>query len=139
MKPIVSPMEVILALTTEEYEEDEGRRRAFYGKPSVYANTLLELQAELAEAVQEKEKQLVAQEAQTTKDHPTSHSLVTVDPQTALITPNYQDIIGDSLARFQERDYKGLRPEVGETPVQATIEKGKHGIARGYTDGEGVK
>jgi hypothetical protein len=37
-----------------------------------------------------------------------------------------------AMQRLYERSYVGLEPKIGITPVQASMEEGRVGIARGY-------
>lgn len=132
MKPVVAPAEVLVALTSSDTDEDAASQ---YGRAAVYS-TSIECSLEAIrsalvarrQALEERDTtQLSVEEADRWS---TSGALVHVGHTSGVLTT--QSTSQGALTRLYEREYIGLDPRVGETPVQAEIIDGKSGIARGY-------
>ncbi|RNF13037.1 putative diphthamide synthesis protein [Trypanosoma conorhini] len=123
-KPIVSPIEVLLALRTEDCDAP------LFGHPAVYSTAFDSVLPLLREAMQAVE---VARAERNT-------STVAVPMEggggAALIRASAGVVAtqgaNGALARLHERTFVGLDPKKGQTPVQGEILEGRHGIARGY-------
>lgn len=130
LKPVVSPVEVLLALTAE------GACSPQYGIASAYSTAFDLMIPTLTCALQERQDAVTA---------------ATADPSAAPKDPLWQEsaaliqmsstgggaltVAGSSqgaLARLQERSFIGLDPQIGQTAVQRELVDGRHGIARGY-------
>ncbi|CBZ30048.1 conserved hypothetical protein [Leishmania mexicana MHOM/GT/2001/U1103] len=148
MKPIVSPAEVLVALTsTDDTQADEQ-----YGMVAVYTTSFQAVLPLLKRAVQSRRSELESRAGGTDAD--TQHRQNVEEGQWtssgALVRASLgsggdalivQGSSQGALARLYEREYVGLDPRVGQTPIQADILEGKHGIARGYAkerEGQGV-
>lgn len=117
-KPIVSPVEVLLALRAEDVDSP------LYGHPAVFSTTfdsILPLLRNEVEAATGSQKRKEEQRGDCT-------TLI----RTMAGTVMTHDGGGSALDRLYQRTYVGLEPRTGQTPVQTQIEKGRHGIARGY-------
>ncbi|CBZ37396.1 hypothetical protein, conserved [Leishmania donovani] len=148
MKPIVSPAEVLVALTSaDDTQADEQ-----YGMAAVYTTCFQAVLPLLKRAVQARRSELESraggtdadtQQRQNDEEERWTSSGALVRASTgsgggALIG---QGSSQGALARLHDREYVGLDPRVGQTPVQAGILEGKHGIALGYAkerEGQGV-
>ncbi|CAG9580868.1 conserved hypothetical protein [Leishmania major strain Friedlin] len=148
MKPIVSPAEVLVALmSADDTQADEQ-----YGMAAVYTTSFQAVLPLLKRAVQARQSELKSraggtdadpQQRQNDEEERWTSSGALVRASTgsgggALIG---QGSSQGALARLYDREYVGLDPRVGQTPVQANILEGKHGIARGYAkerEGQGV-
>eukprot|EP00796_Vickermania_ingenoplastis_P008423 gene8423-5903_t len=117
MKPVVSPAEVLIALSDDEEK---------YKVPAAFNTALEYILDPLQRAIHQKEAQAkLGQDNQ--EDWRESAQLVRA--ATSLTCAG--DGSG-ALAKLYERSYVGLDPRVGATPVQQNIAQGKEGIARGY-------
>ncbi|ORC91584.1 putative diphthamide synthesis protein [Trypanosoma theileri] len=124
-KPIVSPIEVLLALRTEDGDSP------LFGHHAVYSTTFDAVLPLLREAVESVDKERAETKSSTV------HMPGGADGSGAALiraTAGTLAIAGanGALVRLHERSFVGLDPQVGQTPVQAAIVEGRHGIARGY-------
>lgn len=123
MKPVVSPVEVIIALSEENDE-------SVYKLPAAYSTALEFVIPPLENAVR---KKTLALEQQKKIGHQSEESwkesAQLVRSSNALSSGTGS---AGALDRLYSRSYVGLEPQIGETPIQEAITKGKHGIARGY-------
>ncbi|GET91996.1 hypothetical protein, conserved [Leishmania tarentolae] len=139
LKPIVSPAEVLVALTSA----DDLQADKQYGMAAVYTTSFQAVLPLLKDAVQARQAQLDGGAGGTDADGRKRQN----DQEErwicsgALVRANTGSVGGaliaqggsqGALARLYEREYVGLDPRVGQTPIQAGILEGKHGIARGY-------
>lgn len=132
MKPVVSPAEILIALTAADCES------AQYKIPAAF-NTALEyvlgpLQSAIDEKTASQEKKI-----NDDKDGKTDEGKEIEESwqdSTQLVrcsnTVSTNVASAGALERLYERSYVGLDLRTGETPVQSAIVKGKTGIARGY-------
>ncbi|KAG5469526.1 hypothetical protein LSCM1_02749 [Leishmania martiniquensis] len=140
MKPIVSPAEVLVALTSAD---DDARVEDQYGMAAVYTASFPTVLQALKDAVQARRSKLESRasgteaftaQGQNGEDERWASSGALVRTGTgrsggALVE---QSCSQGALARLYDREYVGLDPRVGQTPVQPEVLEGKHGIARGY-------
>ena len=107
MKPLLSPIEVLLALGYCDYSDSSAFTTSF--QPVLAAKTDVEDSA--AGEVDASNGQLVASR------------------------PLNVAVVGQSaVQRLNERSYVGLDPQLGQTAVQTEIIEGRHGIAKGYVE-----
>ncbi|KEG14130.1 putative diphthamide synthesis protein [Trypanosoma grayi] len=123
-KPIVSPVEVLLALRTEDGDSP------LYGHRAVYSTTFDCVLPPLREAMQAIESDR-AKEKTATVALPQEGGSGAALIRASAGTLTTQGANG-ALIRLHERTFVGLDPKTGQTPVQAEILQGHHGIARGY-------
>ncbi|RNF11114.1 putative diphthamide synthesis protein [Trypanosoma rangeli] len=124
-KPIVSPIEVILALRMEDCDSP------LFGHPAVYSTTFDSVLPLLREAMQAVENARAAGDTSTV-------AVPMEDGCGAALIRASAGVVATqgangALARLHERTFVGLDPKNGQTPVQDEILEGRHGIARGYT------
>lgn len=137
MKPIVSPAELLVALTTTDDSEGE----ALYGMAAVYTTSFETALGVLRNAVRVRKLEMDsrargdAESEQRRKDEEerwaSSGVLVRAGGSGGGVL-TVQESSQGALARLYEREYVGLDPRIGQTPIQAEVMEGKHGIARGY-------
>lgn len=139
MKPIVSPAELLVALTSiDDTEADEQ-----YGMAAVYTTSFETVLRALTDAVQARRRELEDAAAESdAKARREKEEARWAGSGTLVRTGAGSNggggaltVHGSSqgaLARFYEREYVGLDPRIGQTPVQTAVLEGKHGIARGY-------
>ncbi|KAG8346004.1 putative diphthamide synthesis protein [Trypanosoma vivax] len=117
-KPVVSPVEVLLALCAEDEDSP------LFGHPAVYSTTFDSILPLLRKAV-------AAYVGATTGPHEQSCSgAALIHSSTGTLTSHGS--AAGALERLHQRSYVGLEPRVGQTPVQTAVVEGQHGIARGY-------
>ena len=140
MKPIVSPAELLVALTTS----DDTAADVQYGMAAVYTTSFQASLRVLRSAVQARKKEVACHvsedeaSARRRKDEEaerwaSSGALVHAGGGSggdgALTVHESSQ---GALARLYKREYVGLDPRIGQTPVQTETIEGNHGIARGY-------
>jgi diphthamide synthase subunit DPH2 len=139
MKPIVSPAELLVALTTP----DDTAADAQYGMAAVYTTSFETSLRVLRGAVQARKDEIASR---TAGDAASNERRKKEEEQWAssgaLVRPGVgggggaltlQGSSQGALERLYEREFVGLDPRIGQTPVQTEVAEGKHGIARGYT------
>ncbi|KPA81067.1 hypothetical protein ABB37_04428 [Leptomonas pyrrhocoris] len=138
MKPIVSPAELLVALTTAD-DTDAGKQ---YGMAAVYTTSFEAVLRVLTAAVQARKAEVACraggdeESSQRWREEEeerwaSSGALVRAGGAAngaLTVQANSQG----ALSRLYEREYVGLDPRIGQTPVQSEVMEGKHGIARGY-------
>jgi len=132
IKPVVSPAEVLVALTSSDTDEDAVSQ---YGRAAIYSTSIEDSLRAIREAVADRKKVLAERDAgeltnEEAERWSVSGALVRVGNMGGSLTT--QSSSQGALTRLYEREYVGLDPRVGQTPVQAAIVHGKSGIARGY-------
>ncbi|KAK7201353.1 putative diphthamide synthesis protein [Novymonas esmeraldas] len=140
MKPIVSPAELLVALTSA----DDAAADELYGMAAVYTTSFDAVLRVLRAAVVSRRREIESRAGGTDADGErkrreeeerwaSSGALVrTGGGSGGGGAMTVQASSQGALARFYEREYVGLDPRVGQTPVQTEVLDGKHGIARGY-------
>lgn len=142
MKPIVSPAELLVALTTT----DDTTADAQYGMAAVYTTSFETSLRVLRTAVASRKAELAANAAadaagdDAARQKRQDEEAERFASSGALVRAGgagggaltVQDSSQGALARLYEREYVGLDPRIGQTPVQTEVMEGKHGIARGY-------
>ncbi|KPI89839.1 hypothetical protein ABL78_1008 [Leptomonas seymouri] len=137
MKPIVSPAELLVALVTSEDTEAEQQ----YGMAAAYTTSFETVLHVLRDAVQARKEEMARRakgdeesnrRRQEEEERPALSGALVRAGGTANGALTVQDNSQGALARLYEREYVGLDPRVGQTPVQTEVMEGKHGIARGY-------
>ncbi|ESL05665.1 hypothetical protein TRSC58_06677 [Trypanosoma rangeli SC58] len=124
-KPIVSPIEVILALRMENCDSP------LFGHPAVYStafDSVLPLLRETMQAVENERAEKNTSTVAVPMEGGCGAALIRASAGVVAT----QGANG-ALARLHERTFVGLDPKKGQTPVQNEILEGRHGIARGYT------
>ncbi|KAG5469170.1 hypothetical protein LSCM4_02568 [Leishmania orientalis] len=140
MKPIVSPAEVLVALTSADNDTDADEQ---YGMAAVYTASFSNVLQVLKDAVQARRNKMQSREGgsdASTRRSPSdqeerwasSGALVRAGTRSGGGALVEQLGSQGALARLYDREYVGLDPRVGQTPIQAEVLMGKHGIARGY-------
>lgn len=123
-KPIVSPVEVVLALRTEDSDSP------LFGHPAVYSTAfdcVLPLLRDAVQAVRSEQAEKKTSFVAMPQENSGGAALI----RTCAGVVATQSANG-ALARLHQRTFVGLDPQKGQTPVQEEIIEGRHGIARGY-------
>lgn len=117
LKPVVSPVEALIALSTAEDDTDA----SLYSLPAAFVNSLDLLLQPLQRAINAKKS------GEDQSNNEVSGQLV----QTGNANTVGFSLAGTALERLYERSYVGL-DNTDDTPVQTSIHTGKSGVARAY-------
>nr|CCM18699.1 hypothetical protein, conserved [Leishmania guyanensis] len=139
MKPIVSPAEVLVALTST----DDADASELYGMAAIYTTSFQTVLRVLKGALQARQREIEpraggadsdAQQRQSVEEDrwACSTALIRAGTGSGGGTVILQGSSQGALARLYDREYVGLDPRVGQTPIQAEVLQGMHGIACGY-------
>ncbi|KAG5495216.1 hypothetical protein JKF63_02271 [Porcisia hertigi] len=139
MKPIVSPAELLVALTSA----DDAETDKLYGMAAAFTTSFEAVLRELKTAVRARRGEIESRLGCTDTENSrkrneeeerwaSSGALVHVGTEGGGRALTVQAGSQGALARLYERQYVGLDPRVGQTAIQAEVLEGKHGIARGY-------
>ncbi|RNC61841.1 putative diphthamide synthesis protein [Trypanosoma cruzi] len=123
-KTVVSPIEVLVALRTEDGDSP------LFGHPAFYNTTLDTVLPLLREAMLAVESERAERKTAVIAVPMGSGSGASLIRASAGVVAT-QGANG-ALHRLYERSFVGLDPKKGQTPVQEGILEGRHGIARGY-------
>jgi hypothetical protein len=111
LKPIVAPVEILLALSAIPFEH-----------PYAFTTDFSVLVGLIKESAEKQQRRIA--EADDTESSggalvPSSGSTITVHSQRA-------------LDKLHQKSYLGLEPRIGQTDVQEALLDGRDGVARGY-------
>ncbi|EKF29960.1 diphthamide synthesis protein, putative [Trypanosoma cruzi marinkellei] len=123
-KTVVSPIEVLVALRTEDGDSP------LFGHPALYNTTLDTVLPLLREAMHAVESELAERKTAVIAVPMGGGDGASLIRASAGVVAT-QGANG-ALHRLYERSFVGLDPKKGQTPVQEGILEGRHGIARGY-------
>ncbi|CCW71452.1 unnamed protein product [Phytomonas sp. Hart1] len=127
LRPVVSPAEVLLALTAR------GPSSSQYGLPTAFHTGFDSILPPLRAAVEEFTP---GPHEDATRKEPSdwveSAALVRIPGSRTVMAGDAASAAHGALARLHERAFFGLDPCLGKTAVQTSVGEGKFGIARGY-------
>lgn len=139
IKPVVSPVEVLIALASSEDEAHLYAAQAAFSTRLEYVLEPLQeaidkkihgngaVQSGSCKKMNESSTLKETEEKESDGDRCSAGALINVSGKVSTYGAGE-----GALSRLFERHYVGLHPRVGETPVQKTIVEGKDGVARGY-------